>query len=363
MAVLTAVASVSFARAASDDPLAANDPIDAIDSAAPLSRWTWFGDLLARYDHVSGLPANREDLSRGRARARFGVDYALMPELEAGAAIKAAAGSDENRDNRRNNDNERSRAIGLDQLFVRWHPSETAEVALGKRPLPLELTPLVWDTDLRPTGVSGVQAFALGDYDRLSVVGGYFEGSQRYGDRSKLAAAQIGWRIHEGAPRRATFLLGFLHFSDLDRLALQGLARTNSVLRGRFLNNYHLVDLQAVGTTEIGGWPLELRVDAVRNVAADVARDGLRGSAILGTARRAGGIELGLSAQRIQRDAVLAAMNSDDWWFHSAARGVMPWVAYGVDANWWLRLAFFHERRDGLDEHTDRVLLDLNASF
>ena len=72
---------------------------------------------------------------------------------------------------------------------------------------------------------------------------------------------------------------------------------------------------------------------------------------------------LGASIQRIQRDAVMAAFNDDDWWFHSAARGYSLWLAYGIDSHWQLRLSGFIETRDGLDEATDRLLLDVEARW
>jgi hypothetical protein len=59
----------------------------------------------------------------------------------------------------------------------------------------------------------------------------------------------------------------------------------------------------------------------------------------------------------------MAAFNADDWWFHSSARGHMPWFGYGIDDTWNLRLAGFREQRDGLDQHTERVLLDLRADW
>ena len=37
----------------------------------------------------------------------------------------------------------------------------------GKAPLPLELSPLTWDRDLRPAGVSIDHSIALNDFDRL----------------------------------------------------------------------------------------------------------------------------------------------------------------------------------------------------
>jgi len=41
----------------------------------------------------------------------------------------------------------------------------------------------------------------------------------------------------------------------------------------------------------------------------------------------------------------------------------MPWIGYGFDATWSLRLAGFREQRDGVSVHTDRVLLDVNARW
>ena len=57
------------------------------------------------------------------------------------------------------------------------------------------------------------------------------------------------------------------------------------------------------------------------------------------------------------------SVNADDWWFHTAARGNMPWLGYGFDATWSLRLAAFFETRDGLSEKTERVLLDVAARW
>jgi hypothetical protein len=109
--------------------------------------------------------------------------------------------------------------------------------------------------------------------------------------------------------------------------------------------------------------PLEARLDLVRNLGADDQRNGARFSIVLGDSRQPHGWEFGIADQRIQRDAVMAGFNSDDWWFHSWARGVSPWIAYGFNATWSSRLAAFHERRDEISGYTDRVLLDVYARW
>lgn len=330
----------------------------------PASHWSWFGDVLARYDHVEGLPANRT-VSRWRSRARLGGEFVAMPELTFGAAIELAQGSDDNDFNRINNDNERSDHANVDQFWMRWQPGEHTRVLIGKAAFPLELSPLTWDADLRPAGISLDQSFALGDYSRLQLVAGGFAAQHLYDDDTRIAAAQLAWRWHEGAPNNAAVLLSYLDFSDLGQLTRQGLTRTNRRLpaNGPLLSDYRLLDLQLVGRTALGEWPLEARIDLVRNLGADDQRDGARFSLILGSRFVPGGWEIGYSNQRIQRDAVLAAFNEDDWWFHSFTHGVMPWIGYGIDERWNLRLAAFHEQRNGLPEHTDRILFDVAARW
>ena len=341
----------------------AQDAVLDAQQEEPAHAWTFFGDLWAGYDHVSGLPGGRDDLSRGRARLRLGAAWNLAPTWEAVGALRVTQGTDANKDNRRNNDNERSDSIGLDQLLVRWRPGENTSVTIGKAPMPLELSPLVWDQDLRPAGVAVDHSIAIGEFDRLQFVGGYFAGQHLYGDESRIGALQVAWRWHEGAPLRAGALLSYLDFSDLDELTRQGLARTNSIAAGRLLNGYRLLDLQLVGHAQAGSWPIDARLDAVRNLDADASRNGARASLSAGDRFQPQSFEFGYAYQRIQRDAVMAAFNSDDWWFHSATRGHLVWIGYGIDATWNLRLAGFHEIRDGLDRYTNRVRLDIAAHW
>lgn len=348
-------------------PVAAQDAVLADSENTQASAWTWFGDLLARYEHTSGLPGVRQDetLARVRSRGRIGGWWHAMPTLDAGVAIELAAGSDSNEDNRINNDNERSDSANLDQLFLRWRPDEDTSVQLGKAPFPFELSPMVWDDDLRPAGVSVDHSIALGDFDRLQFGAGYFAGQHLYRDDSRIGALQVAWRWREGAPTRASVILSYLDFRNLEQLTVNGLARSNRRGTGELASDYRMLDLQFIGHTEFRAWPFEARLDLLRNLGADAGNEasGARIAIILGDRRRANGWEFGFSYQRIQRDAAMAAFNSDDWWFHSAVRGSMPWIGYGIDDRWSLRLAGFHERRDGIDEFTNRVLLDLEARW
>ena len=333
---------------------------------ATLSPWNWFGDAMLRVDRTTGIPrAVDASFDSSFGRGRFGVSYDPIPTLELGAAIKLAAASNPNSDDRLRNMNERSNDVALDQFFLRWRASDNAALLLGKAAFPLQLSPMLWDPDMRPIGASADFSFAAGDFDRLQLIAGYFAGDLPYGDDSRIGALQAAYHWHEGEATNGSVLLSYLDFSDLRQLVLQGLSRTNRRVAktNDLVSDYRLLDLQFIGRMRIRDMPLETRLDLVRNLGADDQRDGARLSVVLGDSRQPRGWEIGLSDQRIQRDAVMAAFNSDDWWFHSWSRGIMPWIAYGISTTWSARLAGFHERRDGVSDHTDRVLLDVYARW
>lgn len=356
--VFAFIASTCVAQAPGDDALLLSQDQDEAASGTRL-----IADLWLNQDHVSGLPNNRDNLDRTRGRLRFGISGLLGSSWDFTTTARIAQGSDRNRDNRRNNDNERSDAIGIDQVLLRWHASEMATLQFGKAPLPLDLSPMLWDPDLRPAGIAYAHSFAVGEIDRLHLFAGYFAGQHLYGDDSRILATQLAWRWRDGAPTRASATLSWLGFSGLGELPRQGLGRTNAMASEAFVSDYRLLDLQLAAHTDVGNWPIDLQLDLVRNLGADFARDGARLSLSAGDHQQPGGIQFGVAIERIQREAVLAAFNSDDWWFHSNMHGQLAWIAYAIDRTWNLRLSAFRELRDGLDEPTHRLMLDVAADW
>lgn len=325
------------------------------------AHWRWWADALLRWDAVHGLPA-RPDLERARVRARLGATH-IRGAHAWNVALKVAAGSDRNADRQRNNDNERSDGAWLDEWSWRWQADEWTAVRVGKSPLPLALTPLTWDADLRPVGASVERYWELDTIHRLEGVVGYFLGDHLYGDGMRLAAAQLAWQFGAGSTHSGEVRLGYLGFVRAGNVVADGSTRTNLRSGLQLAHPHRLLDAQAAWRHEAGGWPLRMQLDLVRNLAVDRERDGVRLSAIVGDRAIPAGWEFGLAWQRVQREAVVAAYNSDDWWFHSAARGVMPWVAYGFDARWSAQLAGFLERRDDQPRRVRRVLLDVRANW
>ena len=338
--------------------------VEGEDGNAPAA-WRPFGEALLRGDRVTGLPAGREDLERAKLRLRWGGVWNpdRHDRLSFGVAGEGAIATGANKDNLANNDVEEADAITLDQLWIRWRGGDRFWLELGKAPLPLELSPLLWDGDLRPTGGSLRTWGTLGDFNRWQLDLGVFTPNPLEETGAKLLAAQFGWHWREGAPFSGGALLSYLDYSDLDELERARLGRGNSLSAGRYVNDYRLIDAQFYVRGVVHEKPLEGRLDLVRNLDAERDRNGVRASLIYGDRFNQPGWELGWAWQRIQRDAVLAAVNADDWWFHTAARGHMPWIGYGFGRIWSVRLAAFFETRDGLDERTKRLLLDVEARW
>ena len=352
-------ALLSPALAQDTDPF---DPAFQIEEEMPAS-WRPFFDLHLRGDHVSGLPNNREDLERARLRGRAGTQFIGSERWSAGFAVEGALGTDANRDNLRNNDVEQSDDINLDQAWVAFRATESLRLQAGKAPLPMQFSPLLWDADLRPVGISLDLGGSRGLTDRWQIGAGWFAPDPLDHGGARVAIVQAGWHWNEGAEWGGGVLLSHLRFSAIDTLARAGLGRGNLIAGGRYVNDYRPIDLQLYLRRNDEHWPMLFGLDLARNPGADTRRDGIRASAIFGDRRRAGGWEFGWAWQRIQRDAVLAAVNEDDWWFHARARGHMPWLGYGIDETWSLRLAGFRETLDDSHERTTRVLLDLDARW
>ena len=339
-----------------------------------LSSFELYGDAMARGDFVRDLPRPvDEDFDRGMFRARAGVRWLPHDAMEFGAALKIHLSTDGNSKTRFNLDNELADDIELDEAYLLAHLGAETDLLVGQSLFPLWLSPLLWDSDLRPQGVSVRHGIPVGDFNSLELLGGVFLGNHLYGDESVIRAAQATFNLHEGTPVAWRFSLAWLDFSDMDKLAQEGLGRTNAVEQvppghaygpgSNYANDYRLADARVGVTVNQFGFPVRAQLDLVRNVAVGSDGSGVRSDLILGDSRRAHGLEVGGSWQRVQREAVVAAFANDDWWFHTRMRGTMLWAAYGITDSLHVQLSGFRERLDVVSEHNWRALIDLEWTY
>ncbi len=340
-----------------DDPFDTHDEMESPAASSALSTQL---DARFRLERTFNIPTRADNIERFRARLRAGLSYLTENGFELGAGVELAQGSDANKDNKRNKDNEKSDSINLDQLYARYFFGENSSATLGKTNMVLTLSPLVWDQDLRPIGLSVQSEVAAAELSNWRINAGYFAPDFVYDNRNaRLAAVQVGYQFQPGAPDHFSVWLGYLRFSDLDQLGAEGIGRTNRRVGTTLVSDYELLDLQFNAQVDLDGVPVQLRANGLRNLGANDQRDAGRLSLSAGDAAT-GGFELGFAYQRAARDAVLAVAADDDWWFQSFARGGMPWFAYGFDSGWGMRLSGFDERRDGISKATTRVLFDVS---
>jgi hypothetical protein len=286
-------------------------------------------------------------------------------DWEFGAALEASYGSASSAQVVRvAHDNERGNDLNVDLFYAERRFGEDTAVLLGKAPLPLTLTSMLWDDDLRPVGASVRHGVALREFDRVELVAGYFAGDHIYGDHdSRIAALQAAWHVRPGAPTHGSVVFTYLDFDGLEDVTASGLTRSNRRAAGVLVSDYELANLTMSAGVDLAGKPFLAELDLVHNFGADDLDDGARITFTWGDSRVARDWQFVYSFQRIQRDAVMAAFNSEEWWFHSATRGSLFQASYGISEHWRVLVSGFFERSDPLAFRTERLLVDLRAEF
>ena len=323
-----------------------------------------YGDLRLRDDDVWNRPGFSDELHRQRATLRGGLVWAppAFPlRLEAG--VRAALGSDHTNENWSPFENEAPDTVHVDRLGGRLADAAGDAIVAGKLRQPLAFSELIWDPDLRPIGVGVLTRGAWLGAPWLRAGAGAFTRAHLPSEDVHAAIAQLAVVAPEAARVNGGVTLSALGFDHTDELIAQGLQRQNTVVvrNGRrvFATDFSLLDAQLDGLTRLGRVPFEAHVDLVRNTAAPAHRDGVRVRAAIGGEGVPLGSQLGYAYERIERDAVLGAFNSDDWWFHSRMRGHLAWVQLGSGLPVSLRVMGFIEWRDDLAEETRRVIAEL----
>ncbi len=281
-------------------------------------------DLLGREEWTRDIPQDdgtTRNESRWSIQGRPRYEIAMGPfDLGVGAAINYS--QDKNYEAPAGGtltiirDNYRSRDIRLDLAYGRVKLGPV--IAQGGRfAMPLPLTEMVWDRDLRPQG--GAASLDLGGGNsstRLALTGIYAIGSHVFEDKSVMYGGSAALTLAAGATSGLQLAGSYLLFDKLDKLDPL-LARQNSVLGGRYSYDYHVAD--AVVRFSSGG-SLTLVADYCWNTALDANNRGLWLSATLGAASTTVA-QFDYTYARIDRDATVAAFNTDDFYWGTAWEG------------------------------------------
>jgi hypothetical protein len=284
------------------------------------------GDSLARYEWTRDIPTADGLVNEDRyfIQARPRVELSIGPvELGVGGAFNYSedendlppAGASQPLLIR---DNFRTRDARLDLAYGKLTMGPV--VAQGGRfRMPIPLTEMIWDADLRPQGGAlTLQYTPQNSTSRFALHGIYATGSHVFEDESVMYGGALDL-IFGSSQGSALQLVGsYLQFDDLNKLQL-AIHRQNTTVAGLIANEYHVVDI--VGRITRGGQlPLQLVGNYCWNTAVDVDNKGLWLSAVLGA--------LGTSRARaeyiyakIDRDATVAAFSTDDFFWGTGFEG------------------------------------------
>jgi Putative porin len=284
------------------------------------------------------VPIPRESVDRYRVRWRPGLLFLIHPDFEIGveAVANGIEESDENVQPPRfpefhnplfDRDNFRRNKIVLSRAFARYAPSPAFELIGGKFENPFLVTPMVWDRDeLHPNGGVVTVSYASED-EAVRWTGRFadFYATQYYGDRTNLIAAQGILQLSAGLSR--LIFSGAYYNHDVKDLAVQ-LFRTNTRSGGSLANDYNLVDLIARIRLSFR-IPVIGQFNYVKNTAADVFQPNQPGNGdqgylaeiVIGQIQQPRDFRIGFTHHHVESDAVLAAYNTDQWWFPTRGEG------------------------------------------
>jgi Putative porin len=140
-----------------------------------------YGDVRLRYEYrgADNAPGGSESTyqrERFRYAVRLGLRGDLFDNFYYGLRVETSSnarspwvtfGDDSNATPSAKN----SDSIGIGQVYLGWRPANWMELTVGKMPMPLYVTPMIWDSDINPEGAAEKFKYSVGDVDLFATFG------------------------------------------------------------------------------------------------------------------------------------------------------------------------------------------------
>jgi hypothetical protein len=323
-------------------------------------------DFLARYDDIYHLRV-RPEVERGRFEFRPELDLHVSDRFLIGVRAVGDAGTDDSIDNLRNLDNYHSRGARIERYYIEARPGDFT-VHAGAFGMPLVASEMLWDRDIQTPGAA-VSWRKTAGASTFTISGAGFYGPQRNHDETRIGVGQVDWRI--GDPNRfgleAAASYWYFDPTNLD----PGYIRQNYfVLVGgqpQYVSRFEVGDFLVRLRFPVAGIPVLVSLDEVHNFGtrgeAVGDEDAFEGSLSIGQLGTPGNWRFFATYQYIERDALLGAYNTDDWWFHTWYRGVRTGFALTILPRVFIQGAVMLQRRLDLPGTLNRVQVDLVKMF
>ena len=372
-ALLLAVAGALSAQEAAPDAEPADAPATATPPAFP-PHFTFRWDALARYDDIYHLRF-RPDIERGRFEARPEVGFEVSDRFRIGVRAIADYGTDDNSQNSLNFDNYRSRGVSVERYYIEARPGDFT-IDAGAFGMPVLATEMLWDHDIQTPGVAVSYQARTGDASTLTFSGAGFYGPQSQGDETRIGVGQVLW--HTGDPSKLVLEAAgaFWYFDPHDLKLFFASGRPNLIRQNYpdatntgLLSNYRIADVIVRLRFPIGRIPALISLDGVKNFgvrgAAKVDGDdeAFEGNFTLGRLGVPWSWRFFYTFQYVERDALLGAYNTDDWWFHSWYRGHRIGLALTILPDVFVQGSVVFQKRLDRPNYLNRILVDLVKMF
>jgi hypothetical protein len=294
---------------------APQEPAPAYQAGRQYSFEAHLDGLLRQEFNDSGLQLDT-DRSRVRLLPRFeaGINRVLF-----GLGGDFAYGTDDNTDPIAGvprvlvRDNYRSTEARLDLAFVNVRAASWLKLQAGRFAMPVALTELIWDRDLRPQGLAAtLEARPGGAVERLALTAVGARGSHVFEDgHVEMLLGSASGVLGFGARHRLELLASFLRFDRLSTLDRR-LRRQNTRRRdGTLANDYEVADLVARLRRD-GKVPVQVVADYCRNTAVGGGNEGVWAAAVVGSTRD-NRVRAEYTYAFVDPDATAAAYDTDDF--------------------------------------------------
>jgi Putative porin len=217
-------------------------------------------------------------------------------------------------------DNYNSRDARLDLAFARIEPFHWLRLDGGRFEMPVGVTEMIWDRDLRPQGGAlTLQAKDQAGVSRFSVTGLYATGSHVFDDKKVDMLMGSAQATFPGAADSSFQLVGtYVEWRNPNNLESM-IRRQDSRIDGDFTKDYRVID--AVARIKQGGnMPLQIVADMSWNTAVSDKRRGLWLAAVLGGIKTSR-LMAEYTFASIDKDATLAAYDTDDFFWGTGWKG------------------------------------------
>jgi Putative porin len=143
-----------------------------------------YGDVRLRYEYrgvenVPGATPDTFEKERFRYAVRLGIRGELYDDFNYGLRVEtstnprspwATFGNNTSAGSVTPSDKSQS-GIGIGQVYLGWHPTDWYEMTVGRMPMPLYTTPMVWDSDINPEGAFEKFKYSFNNVDLFADFG------------------------------------------------------------------------------------------------------------------------------------------------------------------------------------------------